>query len=622
MEAAALFRLLCPSSKTAALIPKLGSTPGAKVRIEHPTHGGDECVVLIFAEPNAQSPNNAAQTLDKAERSPAQQALVRVFGKVTVDDAGEAEKGNSGGCGGLVCCRLLVASSQVGCVLGRGGKIVEKIRQESGAHVRVLPRDQIPPCASPADELIQITGDFSAVKKALLSVSGCLQDNPKEDVANSGATKISGGSIHGTGMPAQVDPIAHRGFGPGFNASDYHSRNYSSNPGTENIGRGHRMAMEEEVVFNLLCHVDKVGSLIGKGGSIVRTMQSETGASIKIADCAPDSDERVVIISAQENPEQKYSPAQEAVIRAHHRIAEIGFEPGAAVVARLLVHPQQIGCLLGKGGFIITEMRRATGASIRIFPKEQVQKGSYQNDEVVQVIGSLPSVQDALFHITSRIRETIFPMRPPYANFSGPPYMSPFPEMPPPSFRPRHNPASPGPYPSPGFHHGIDHSAFPSQTPDHQPSFSHGMDHNGPAHMDRVPYSFGNERPGHGPTFESPSPRAWTPQGVSCGTPRGAADVGSGLASRNGSRRSGSQQPYLTSTTVEITIPQTLITHVHGENNGNLSQIRQISGAHVIVHDSKPGSLETLVVVSGPPDKTRAAQTLIHGFILCGQTQL
>lgn len=81
-----------------------------------------------------------------------------------------------------------------------------------------------------------------------------------------------------------------------------------------------------------------------------------------------------------QNPEQEYSPAQEAVIRAHHRIAEIGFEPGAAVVARLLVHPQQTGCLLGKGGFIITEMRRATGASIRIFPKEQVEKGSYQND--------------------------------------------------------------------------------------------------------------------------------------------------------------------------------------------------------------------------------------------------
>lgn len=86
-----------------------------------------------------------------------------------------------------------------------------------------------------------------------------------------------------------------------------------------------------------------------------------------------------------QNPEQNYSPAQEAVMRVHHRIAEIGFEPGAAVVARLLLHPQQVGCLLGKGGFIINEMRRATGASIRIFPKEQVQKSVYHHDDVVQV---------------------------------------------------------------------------------------------------------------------------------------------------------------------------------------------------------------------------------------------
>lgn len=88
-----------------------------------------------------------------------------------------------------------------------------------------------------------------------------------------------------------------------------------------------------------------------------------------------------------QHAEQRYSPAQDAVIRVHSRIAEIGFEPGAAIVARLLVHSQQIGCLLGKGGHIVTEMRRATGASIRVFPKEQLTKcvGS-QNDEVVQVI--------------------------------------------------------------------------------------------------------------------------------------------------------------------------------------------------------------------------------------------
>ena len=63
----------------------------------------------------------------------------------------------------VVCCRMLAPSNQVGCVLGRGGKIVEKIRQESGAQIRVLPKDQIPACASPGDELIQV----------LLKLFGC-----------------------------------------------------------------------------------------------------------------------------------------------------------------------------------------------------------------------------------------------------------------------------------------------------------------------------------------------------------------------------------------------------------------------------------------------------------------
>lgn len=130
----------------------------------------------------------------------------------------------------------------------------------------------------------------------------------------------------------------------------------------------------------------------------------------------------------------------------------------------------------------------------------------------------MQSVQDALFHITGRLRETIFPMKPPPPNFSAPPYMSPFPEMPPPLFRPRHNPASPGSYPSPvGHPHGVDRSAIPSQPLDHQPTFSHGMDRSGPSNVDRVPYPYGSERPGHGPTFDRPSssPRSWNPQ-VGC----------------------------------------------------------------------------------------------------------
>ncbi|PPD83042.1 hypothetical protein GOBAR_DD20030 [Gossypium barbadense] len=580
-------RLLCPSAKTGALIGKGGSVirqlqslTSAKIRILDDPF--EERIIQIVADNktplvsnNADNPNANANAEPKKDSS-------------------------EDGCNSA----MLLAFNQAACLLGRGGWFLEKIGQENGTQIRVLTRDQLLPCAAPGDELLQITGNFSAVKKALFSISSFLQEN----IAHS--------------QPDQFPPW---GYQSGHHGADYHSRGYPPNPGHENAVAHNRGGLEEEVVFKLLCQADKVGSLIGKGGSVVRAMQNDTGAAIKIADTSHDSDERIVVISAREAwelnlAEQRYSPAQDAVVRVQSRIAEIGFEPGAPIVARLLVPLQQVGYLLGKGGHIVSEMRRATGANIRVSLKEQLSKSAgLQNDEVVQVIGSLQSVQDALFHITGRLRESILPMKPPFPGINPPPYLPPYPEMPPPLFRPRHNHVPPCPYPSPGGpFHGIDPSVGPPQPLDHQPPFSHGMDHMGPHNVDRGPYSYGGDRHGQGPMFDGPSsPGSWTPQ---AGTPRGVYDAGPGFVARNGRPGSGNQAPVLSNTKVEIVIPQIYLSHVYGESNSNLGHIRQISGANLVIHDPKPGATEGLVVVSGTSDQLRTAQSLIQAFILCGQT--
>lgn len=53
---------------------------------------------------------------------------------------------------------------------------------------------------------------------------------------------------------------------------------------------------------------------------------------------------------------------------------------------RILVPSSRIGCLLGKGGAIITEMRRMTRANIRVLGKENLPKVASDDDEMVQVI--------------------------------------------------------------------------------------------------------------------------------------------------------------------------------------------------------------------------------------------
>ena len=86
-------------------------------------------------------------------------------------------------------------------------------------------------------------------------------------------------------------------------------------------------------------------------------------------------------------PGDSFSPALEAMIQVQGRItAEMGGDKDGIVTTRLLVPTNQIGCLLGKGGSIIEDMRRATRANIRVLPKDNLPRCALDTDELVQVL--------------------------------------------------------------------------------------------------------------------------------------------------------------------------------------------------------------------------------------------
>ncbi|CAA7409326.1 unnamed protein product [Spirodela intermedia] len=612
-----VFRILCPAEKTGGVIGKGGSIvrqfreeTGARIRIEDAVPRSEDRVILIVAEGHVKKRREASGSGggdgDEEDASPAQRALIRVFERILRVEEEKVWEGDGAAPGeekeiqGLVMCRLLAPSTQVGCVLGKGGKIVEKIRQESGAQIRVLSMEQVPACAAPGDELIHISGSFLSVKKALLAVSGCLQDNPKTDASN----YMTGKPLGSGSNTAHMERYSHRGYSSGHHPSDYHARGYSSHMGVDVLASGQRKFIEEDLLFRMLCTNDKVGGIIGKGGAIVRALQSDTGASIKIVDAIPDSEERVIAISARESSEFQHSPAQEAVLRVYSRLTEAGVDKGSAVSARLLVPSQQIGCLLGKGGNIISEMRRATGANIRIFLKEHAPKCAQPNDEVVQITGSFQSVYDALLHITSRIRELTFPLKSPSIGSNQ--YMSGSHDAPPTLSRSRSELASPGGYSSSGLAHGLDRYSGHVQTPGWQSPRSSA---------DRVPYFHGNELS----CFDrSSSPRPWA-QMVNSGNHRDIADAGASMMFRNPGAGSGGQPAVAASATVEVAVPQQFLGFVYGDNSSNLTKIREISGAKVTVCDPKPGAGEGTASITGAPDQVHIAQSLLHGFILSGR---
>lgn len=85
-------------------------------------------------------------------------------------------------------------------------------------------------------------------------------------------------------------------------------------------------------------------------------------------------------------PSDEVAPVQDAVLRVQQRIVMGVPDPKeSTVLSRLIVASHQIGCLLGKGGAVITEIRKLSGAQVRILGKDQIPKGVPENYGMVQV---------------------------------------------------------------------------------------------------------------------------------------------------------------------------------------------------------------------------------------------
>lgn len=167
------------------------------------------------------------------------------------------------------------------------------------------------------------------------------------------------------------------------------------------------------VCFRLLCHASRVGGIIGKSGSIIRQLQQETSAKIRVEDSLPNSDDhRVIVIigrvsivkkitlnaskktarednSDDDDDEMIVSAAQEAVVRVFERVIELAAESdglvemagGGVASCRLLAETSQVGSVIGQGGKVVEKIRKDTGCKIKVLTSEKL-----PSDEMVEVI--------------------------------------------------------------------------------------------------------------------------------------------------------------------------------------------------------------------------------------------
>lgn len=163
-------------------------------------------------------------------------------------------------------------------------------------------------------------------------------------------------------------------------------------------------------VFRLVVPVAKVGSIIGKGGEIIKKICDETGARVKILEGPVGALDRVVLISAKEEPETEVSPAMDAVFRVFKRITGLSndgkttTESGICSVRLLMASPQAFH-LIGKQGASVKSIEEESGAAIHVTIGDESAYYASEDERIVDIQGEPSKVHKALEAVVRLIRK-------------------------------------------------------------------------------------------------------------------------------------------------------------------------------------------------------------------------
>uniref|UniRef100_A0A3B4DS62 RRM domain-containing protein n=1 Tax=Pygocentrus nattereri TaxID=42514 RepID=A0A3B4DS62_PYGNA len=265
--------------------------------------------------------------------------------------------------------KILAHNSLVGRLIGKEGRNLKKIEQDTGTKITISPLQDL--TIYNLERTITVRGGVEECCNAEVEIMKKLREAYENDVA---ALNLQTNLIPGLNLTA----------GP---------RGVAPLPTTYNPF----MAPEQEVVY-LFIPTQAVGALIGKKGQHIKELARFAGASIKIAPSdSPDAPERMVIITGP--PEAQFK----AQGRIFGKLKEENFFTAKEEVkleTHIKVPAAAAGRVIGKGGKTVNELQNLTSAEV-IVPRDQTPD---ENDEVfVKIIGHFFASQTA----QRKIREII-----------------------------------------------------------------------------------------------------------------------------------------------------------------------------------------------------------------------
>ncbi|XP_069850951.1 poly(rC)-binding protein 3 isoform X11 [Dipodomys merriami] len=304
-------------------------------------------------------------------------------------------KVSEGGLNVTLTIRLLMHGKEVGSIIGKKGETVKKMREESGARINISEGN----CP---ERIVTITGPTDAIFKAFAMIAYKFE----EDIINS----------------------------------------MSNSPATS----------KPPVTLRLVVPASQCGSLIGKGGSKIKEIRESTGAQVQVAgDMLPNSTERAVTISGTPDAiiqcvkqicvvmleaytiQGQYAIPHPDLTKLHqlamqqtpfpplgqtnpafpgeklplHSSEEaqnlMGQSPGLdasspASTHELTIPNDLIGCIIGRQGTKINEIRQMSGAQIKI---ANATEGS--SERQITITGTPANISLAQYLINARLTSEV-----------------------------------------------------------------------------------------------------------------------------------------------------------------------------------------------------------------------
>jgi len=315
----------------------------------------------------------------------------------------ETEFDSSGN--GEVVLKMLADDRYCGRIIGKEGKIIKKIRDDTETRITVSKNYsfayhwvQDVPAVYP-DRVITIKGSIDGMASAEGAISNVLAEcyEKEAELPMGHPSMMGGGPGSQSGMPLMSDgPYQMR-----YQYSNGQEPNYYPQQGMYADNSSAQPPVSQPLID--MCQIkvpnSAVGAIIGAGGANVKQIIRDSSAFVTIErknndDPNPAADRLVTVKGSQESQWR-------ACYFIYEKLQQEGFSGNDEVRLCCIIYvPRPMaGKVIGKGGKNVRDIQRMTGAMVRI-PEDQESQG---DDVPVEIFGSFLAAQNGMSKVRALI---------------------------------------------------------------------------------------------------------------------------------------------------------------------------------------------------------------------------